>query len=390
MSELNSWSNLQKWVFRFLTIYVFIYIFPIPIEGLVNNFGALFVEDPDVIKNVVENNFYLIFHTATIILLSLVLSLIWTAVDRNRRNYSTLLYWVILLLRAFLFITMLVYGFAKIFLIQFSFPPLHHLLQPLGEFTPMRLAWSFFGYSDGYQFFTGLLEVIGGFFLLFRRTTTLGALIIFGVMANVAFMNFAYNIPVKSLSAHLALFAFILITFDFKRLLNFYFMNRHVPPLHTDVPVTNKWYRKITGFSSKAMAVGVILLVITSPFLRNQFTFLELEKPKLYGIYQTEYMERNGEEFIPSDFGEYWNYFVVDYKNNLSIMYLDGRAEDYTLSSDSSASALILKSAKSDEELTFNYKIENNQLFLNNSNGGDSLFISLNKVNIKERFNLTP
>ncbi|MEX0608910.1 MAG: hypothetical protein WD016_11190 [Balneolaceae bacterium] len=387
MNTVYSWSALQKWAFRFLTLYLIIYIFPIPIHGLVTQLASLFVENPEI-QDVFNNNLYLIFHTSTVAVLSLLLSLAWSALDRSRQNYSTLLYWVILLMRAFLFINMMVYGFAKVFLVQFGFPPLLQLLQPLGELTPMRLAWNFIGYSDAYQFFAGLLEVIGGFLLLFRRTSTLGALIIFGVMSNVALMNFAYNIPVKSLSAHLALFALILATFDHKRLLNFFFLNRPVEPMQTEAPVKYKWYGKITGLASKAMAAGLILLLLTSPIIRGQLSFFTLEKPELYGIYQTEMMERNGEVMTSTDLSKYWNYFVVDYKNQSSILYLDGHTENFTLTTDSTESAFRLKSTESEEERGFYFNVEDEHLSLHSTTGPDSLSIKLSKVRTAEKFNL--
>jgi len=67
----------------------------------------------------------------------------------------------------------------------------------------MGLLWTFMAASKGYQIFTGAAEVLGGILLLWKRTTTLGALTVFGVMANVMALNFFYDVPVKLLSTHL-------------------------------------------------------------------------------------------------------------------------------------------------------------------------------------------
>ena len=53
------------------------------------------------------------------------------------------------------------------------------------------------GYSRPYAIFCGLVETVGGLLLFWQRTTTLGALIVAASMANVAMLNFSYDVPVK-------------------------------------------------------------------------------------------------------------------------------------------------------------------------------------------------
>ena len=71
----------------------------------------------------------------------------------------------------------------------------------------MRLLWTLMGYSRPYAVFAGLGEVSAGLLLLSRRTSTIGALISFGVMLNVVMLNFCYDVPVKQFSSHLVLAA---------------------------------------------------------------------------------------------------------------------------------------------------------------------------------------
>src|SRR6478736_7718759 len=63
------------------------------------------------------------------------------------------------LIRYFLALTLLNYGFAKVFVSQFP-----HMMANMDarfiELSPMRVAWAFFGYSRGYQIFLGWGEVI--------------------------------------------------------------------------------------------------------------------------------------------------------------------------------------------------------------------------------------
>ena len=69
------------------------------------------------------------------------------------------------------------YGLQKLIPLQMSTPSLHRFLQPMGEMSGMGLVWRFMGISPEYQMFAGLLEVIPGVLLCFRRTRLPGALL---------------------------------------------------------------------------------------------------------------------------------------------------------------------------------------------------------------------
>lgn len=88
----------------------------------------------------------------------------------------------------------------KMFCIQMPAPSLSQLATPLGDFGSMRLCWMYMGYSGPYQMFAGMVEVVAGLLLLYRRTVTLGLLIGLGVFSNVMTMNLSYDIPVKGYS----------------------------------------------------------------------------------------------------------------------------------------------------------------------------------------------
>ena len=172
-------------------------------------------------------HYYQIFFFA---IFSIFFSIIITVFDRKRNNYNTLLSWLIILLRYYLFVQMMTYGLSKLFYLQFSFPSEARLGQKLGDLSPMGLLWTFMGYSKPYTIFTGALEFIGGILLLSRKTTTLGALITFGVMINVMMLNYCYDVPVKILSTHLVLISAFLIALNGRRLISFFVTNQKVEP----------------------------------------------------------------------------------------------------------------------------------------------------------------
>lgn len=132
-----------------------------------------------------------------ILIVSALGGLVWAFLSRAREEDPRLADWLRIYLRYALAAILMGYGFSKVFDLQFSPPGNLLLIQPLGRMTPMMLAWTFMGYSPAYTIFAGVLECLGGLLLLFRRTSSLGALLAAVVLANVVMMNLSYDIPVK-------------------------------------------------------------------------------------------------------------------------------------------------------------------------------------------------
>ena len=139
------------------------------------------------------------------LLLAATGAIVWSILGRTSIQYNGLSYWLRLFIRYFLIMNCFAYGFDKLFLLQMPFPNTSQLATPLGDFLPMRLSWMFMGYSHTYQFFSGLLEVLAGVLLLFRRTTTLGLFFAGGLFLNIMMLNLGYDIPVKLFSIQLFL-----------------------------------------------------------------------------------------------------------------------------------------------------------------------------------------
>ena len=114
-------------------------------------------------------------------------------------------------LRYFLAAMMFVYGFAKVYAIQFRTPWLGRYDQAIGEMSPMGLLWTFMGHSRAYTIFAGLAEVAGGVLLLWRRTAVIGAFVVIAVMTNVVLLNFCYDVPVKLFSVELLAMAIAIV-----------------------------------------------------------------------------------------------------------------------------------------------------------------------------------
>ena len=148
-------------------------------------------------------------------------AVIWTLLDRSERRNQILYPWVRLVVRFYLAAYLLIYGAMKVCPLQFSAPDFTRLSETFGEASPMGLLWTFMGASPYYQMFSGWAEVAPGLLLLFRRTSTAGALIAVAVMGNVVALNFCYDVPVKLFSLHLLLMAVFLLIPDMKPLWSF-------------------------------------------------------------------------------------------------------------------------------------------------------------------------
>ena len=191
-------------------------------------------------------------------------------------------YLFIFLLRISVGVIILIYGVSKIFPSQFPEISLLRLSQPYGESSPMGLAWTFMQYSPAYSAFTGFAEILGGILLLWRKTSTIGGLILLGVLSNVVMMNFCYDIPVKLGSLHLLLSVILILASDRKRILDFA-MNRtsqtkYEPPIFADPKA-----RRILFFVSSGIK-ALIIVVIFSGFIFMQFQKSGKEDP-LMGSY---------------------------------------------------------------------------------------------------------
>jgi hypothetical protein len=228
-------------------------------------------------------------------------SLVWSLVDRRRRDHRALAEVLRIYLRYLLAFTMLTYGMAKVLKAQFPMPSPGRLLIPIGQTSPMGLLWTFMGQSTLYSFLAGFAEVVGGALLFFRRTTTLGALVLLGVMVNVAAMNYAYDVPVKIFSTHLLLMIAILLARDARRLVDLLVRNRPVPNADLGTPpLVGRWPRGVPVFKALLIA-GLSILIVHQTWEVYTSYGDGKERGPLEGAYQVVAMERDSIPTTPAD-----------------------------------------------------------------------------------------
>ena len=234
----------------------------------------------------------------------------------GRREYRTLYAWLRLALRFTLGGTLLGYGFSKVFPMQFPSPSLLSLTGTYGESSPMRLLWTFMGASAPYTIFGGLAEVVPGVLLLFRRTTTLGALLAAGVLLNVVLLNFCYDVPVKLFSAHLLLVALFLLLPDAASLWRIFFTGKSAALSGLSLPPWERRPLRYTALIFQLLTLGG-LLYQTGVATYRDWRDLPTGHPPLYGVWAPDHAEG----FTPADL---WAKVVFDRPAQMLVVRADG------------------------------------------------------------------
>jgi hypothetical protein len=206
-----------------------------------------------------------------------IATLIWSVLDRKRGGYPVLYAWLRFIIRLMVGVSMLWYGFDKVFPIQMQPPTLGVLNEPFGQVSPFSLLWSMLGAMPAYEMICGWAEVIAGVLLLVRKTALAGALLTAFIMTNVLLYNLFYDVPVKLFAAHLVLFALFVTLADVKPLFRFFILNQSAEPEGVWVPPASRAglvrIMKIAEFCYLVLA-----LITLSSAINTRWTLFEAGK----------------------------------------------------------------------------------------------------------------
>ena len=96
-----------------------------------------------------------------------------------------------------------------------------------------------------YQVFAGIVEVSAGTLLFFRKTTTLGAILLFAALGDIVYVNFAYDGGVHVYSSYFVLLAAFLLVRDLPRIYNLLILERLTVPVNFYPSFKSKWQQYI-------------------------------------------------------------------------------------------------------------------------------------------------
>ena len=306
------WKGYQKIGFRFALIFFILFIILLdwsanPIFSYLFYYGQLAIVLDSIISWIGKDLFhipyiivspydgehndrtyvYLLYFTMAI--LSVVGTIIWSIADRKRQNYNQLYYWFTTIVRYYLAFTMFLFALYKFFKLQFPDLGFYTLTERAGDMSPMHLAWTFFGYSYGYNVFMGIAES-AGLLLLFRRTTTLGAILTLGALANVIAVNYSFDVHAKMYPTVLFVMTLFLLLRDAKRIIGFFFTGQSISLPVIKAPVFKKRWMRISKTMLKILVIGYFLIghVISNIGYRNSIDESLKAKSDYSGIYDVE------------------------------------------------------------------------------------------------------
>lgn len=335
-AEILSWNSYKKTGFRFAFIFFILFIILLdwsvnPVFSYVYYEGGL-AEFLDTIINQTGKNLFHISYTIIspydgqhndrtytyllyfiMAMLALAGTIIWTVLDRKRTNYDTLYYWLTTIIRYYLAFTLFLFALEKFFKLQFPDLGLYLLSEPVGNLSPMNLAWAFFGYSYGYNIFMGIAES-AALLLLFRRTMTLGAILTLFTLANVMAVNYNYNVHAKMYPTALFVMTLFLLIPQLNSLFRFFFTGEATSLPVIKSPVFKKRWITISKAVLKLLLIGYFLVFMVKDYIgyKQRRVVREINKSQsgISGVYDVHTFVMN-QDTLSTENPLRWNKVVL-------------------------------------------------------------------------------
>jgi hypothetical protein len=405
-----SWNVIKKFLFRFCFVYFFVYCFPFPVDAFefTKPVASPYYKFVDWLVPHVANWFHL--HAVVSfpmfdkfddsnygltllyfnLLFSCVAAITWSVIDRRKDSYKKLYQWLKLYLRFFLAAYLFGYGFVKIFPSQFQAISASRLTLTVGEQSPMLLAWNFMGYSVVMMRINGIAEVLAGILLLFRRTTTIGAILSAAVFSFVVMMDFCFNVPVRLLASHLFIISVFLALGDGSRMLNVFVLNKPTTSAIYIPLISDLQWRKIFSVLQALLAISILCSGLLSGVeAERDYGWNSNSKAvPLYGVYNTVYFMRNNDTILPLETDTFrWKQLVIDggnWKQTGIIELGTGKKFICNVKADTVKRIISVQSSEdTTESYMFHYLLPNDSsLLLKGIWKRDSIEVLLNKYDL--------
>jgi hypothetical protein len=195
---------------------------------------------------------------------------IWSLLDRKRIEYNLLYYWLRVIVRYRAGIGIIGFGYTKLFPVQMPYPSISNLHTNFGDFTAQKIYWLSIGIVPWYQVFAGIVEVGAGILLFFRGTAAIGAVLLAGALANITFVNFAYDGGVHVYSAYFVLLGLFVLAYDIPKIYNLLVLERYTVPVHYYPSFRKGWQQ----YGRLALKAGTFALFVFILFYLQMWNYL--------------------------------------------------------------------------------------------------------------------
>jgi uncharacterized membrane protein YphA (DoxX/SURF4 family) len=320
-----------------------------------------------------------------LLLIALTGTAVWSFVDKKRNHYHKALGWLVIFLRYYISFILFVYGITKVFNLQFGPPSLYGLLESYGASSPMRLAWTFLGFSKAYYLLIGWSEILCGVLLLFRRTVRAGIIVSLFMTINIMAVNYCFDVCVKLFSTILALMVIFLLLRYRKDFANFFLVNRAVEPIDTTRPVFRKqWVNKWLSPTKYVFVLAVNIVNIFSVFHAINKYGLNAPNPPLWGVYDVEVFKKNSDTIAPlvTDTAR-WRKLIVSRAGFVTVKMMNDSLKSYVFRPDTTSNDISMYSpADTAHKSTLHYTLVGDNLLLYGKWLNDSLAVTLKKYDV--------
>lgn len=270
----NSWTRWEKFLFRLAFIFFLLLVIPIDYKWYVKLFSVkTFFAFLNTLTGY-RTNFYAL-HTESgkwgieayiswgiALLAGLAGALIWTFFARKskRTEYNNLYYWLRVLVRYRIAIGIIAFGFLKFYPMQMPTPSISNLDTNYGDYNTYKIYWQVVGVSLWYEVVLGIVEILGGILVLFRQTTAIGAVLVGGVLYNIAHANIAYDGGVHVYSSLFVLFSLFVLLPYIPNLWKLLIKGENVTP-HYYYPTLHKKWQRVAFHYAKYAVIFVFTLL---------------------------------------------------------------------------------------------------------------------------------
>lgn len=242
------------------------------------------------------------------LVVAIIGGLIWTFIDKRRKHepseYNELYYWLRVIVRYRAGIGIIGFGFTKLLPVQMPYPSIGLLNTDFGDLTAQKIYWLSIGIVPWYQIFAGVVEITAGTLLFFRKTTLIGAVLLFGALGDIVYVNFAYDGGVHVYSTYFVILSAFLISHYVPQLYNLIILERKTFPVFY-YPSFSKPWQKYTRLGLKGATFFVFLFLLLYLQWIN-FLYDPYKQPStkgisaLRGLYDVSEFRLNG-QLIPYD-----------------------------------------------------------------------------------------
>ncbi|MFC5412587.1 DoxX family protein [Larkinella bovis] len=227
--------------------------------------------------------------------------IVWTYRDRDRKEYNALYYVLRVVLRYRLAVSLLAYGFLKLFPVLAPTPSLSNLNTNYGDLTHWKIFSMSLGIVPSYESFLGGVEILAALLLLYRKTASIGAFLTVSFLGNVFMSNLAYEGGEYVYSFYLTTFALALLVFDAQRIFTLLALERPTIPNRFNPHFTNgqKTVRLVLKAGFVLLFVGFYGANVYASYREGSYQYPQ--KPGLpgaSGLYNVSEFRFNG-QIIP-------------------------------------------------------------------------------------------